>query len=43
MEFVGNLRFNPGNVSNWAVAVDTDGQRYDSVAYGKANTIMPLP
>jgi len=49
MEFVGNLRFNPGNVSNWAVAVDTDGQRYDSVAYGhglsaeRTHTIMPLP
>ena len=45
MEFVGNLRFNPGNVSDWAVAVDTDGQSYDSVAYknGNTHTIMPHP
>lgn len=43
MEFVGDLRFNPGNVSDWAVAVDTDGQNYDSVAYGNTHTIMPHP
>ena len=41
MEFVGDLRFNPGNVSNWAVAVDTDGQHYGSVSYKGA--IIPHP